>query len=173
MKDSSKIFPMDLEFFDNTISEAASFFLPTSGCFLDTAQSGMEGGPMMWHHLPAQSPSATGALPLLPWTVMLSWLTQEEKRVVIAVVVSQDAWALPTARVGCMELLALPGCGGSRSRAALLRLPLVLVLSLHCSVSPNSPVLGSPGWKKSLQSLAFSLNKTQRHYRAAPRPPLC
>lgn len=55
---------------------------------------------------------------------------------VIAIVVSQDASALPTATcwrvtalVGCMGLLAVPDHGGSSSRAALLRLPLVLVIS--------------------------------------------
>ena len=46
---------------------------------------------MMWHHPPAQSPSATGAFPLLPRAVVPSWPRQEEKHVVVAIMVSQDA----------------------------------------------------------------------------------
>ena len=36
------MFTMDLELFENTVSEAASFSLPISGWFLDTDQRGTE-----------------------------------------------------------------------------------------------------------------------------------
>ena len=92
MKNSSKFFPVDLGLFDNSVSEVVLFSLPISGCKKqpDTAQGGMERGPVMWHHPLAQSASARGAFPLLPRAVVLPWPMQE-KQVVVAVTVSQDA----------------------------------------------------------------------------------
>lgn len=61
----------------------------------------------MWHHPPAQPPSAMEAFPLLPGAVVPSWAMQEKKLMGIQSW-CPNAWAMPWTLVVSMGLAHCP-----------------------------------------------------------------